>query len=58
MKYSSDLKLGEGLCIFTSPFISQILDFNDRAVALIFILIYFEWRDTENQQFFAVNYST
>jgi len=49
MKYSSDLNLGEGLCIFTPPFISQILDFIYWTV-LIFILIYFEWRDTENQQ--------
>ena len=31
------------------PFISQILDFIYRTV-LTFILIYFEWRDTENQQ--------
>ena len=31
------------------PFISKILDFICRMV-LIFILIYFEWRDTENQQ--------
>ena len=30
-------------------FISQILDFI-YWTALIFILIYFEWRDTENQQ--------
>ena len=32
------------------PFISQILDLICRMV-LIFILIYFEWRDTENQQY-------
>ena len=31
------------------PFISQILDFICRMV-LILILIYFEWRDTENRQ--------
>ena len=31
------------------PFISQILDFIYRTV-LVLILIYFEWRDTENQQ--------
>ena len=31
------------------PFISQILDFICRMV-LILILIYFEWRDTDNQQ--------
>ena len=32
------------------PFISQIPDFIYCTV-LIFILIYFEWRDTENQQY-------
>ena len=33
------------------PFISQILDFIYQMVLiLILILIYFEWRDTENQQ--------
>ena len=37
-KYSSDLNLGESICILTS------FHFPD----LIFILIYFEWRDTEN----------
>ena len=47
-KYSSDLNLGEGL-YNVSPFISQILDFIYWTV-LIFILIYFEWRDTENHQ--------
>ena len=35
---------------YLPPFISQILDFIYRIV-LIFILIYFEWRDTENQQY-------
>ena len=44
MKYSSDLNLGEGLIVYVPPFISQILDFT------YFILICFEWRDTENQQ--------
>ena len=34
---------------YVPPFISQILDFTYWTV-LIFILIYFEWRDTENQQ--------
>ena len=34
---------------YLPPFISQILDFIYWTV-LIFILIYFEWRDTENQQ--------
>ena len=35
--------------VYLPPFISQILDFICRMV-LIFILTYFEWRDTENQQ--------
>ena len=35
--------------VYLPPFISQILDFICRMV-LIFILIYFEWRDTVNQQ--------
>ena len=35
--------------VYLRPFISQILDFIYRKV-LIFILIYFEWRDPENQQ--------
>ena len=35
--------------VYLRPFISQILDFMCRMV-LIFILIYFEWRDMENQQ--------
>ena len=35
--------------VYLPPFISQILDFTYRMV-LIFILIYFEWFDTENQQ--------
>ena len=34
---------------YLPPFISQIQDFICRMV-LIFILIYFGWRDTENQQ--------
>ena len=34
---------------YLPPFISQILDFVYWTV-LIFILVYFEWRDTENQQ--------
>ena len=33
--------------VYLPPFISQILDFICRMV-LIFILIYFEWRDTAN----------
>ena len=35
--------------VYLPPFISKILDFISRMV-LIFILTYFEWRDTENQQ--------
>ena len=35
--------------VYLPPLISQILDFICRMV-LIFISIYFEWRDTENQQ--------
>ena len=35
--------------VYLPPFISQILALNYWTV-LIFILIYFEWRDTENQQ--------
>ena len=47
--YSSDLKFGEGLCIYNS------FHFADSGLylfgtVLIFILIYIEWRDTENQQ--------
>ena len=38
--------------VYLPPFISQILDFIFQMV-LIFILIFFEWRDTENQQFQA-----
>ena len=36
--------------VYLPPFISQILDFICRMV-LIFILISFEWCDTENQQY-------
>ena len=36
--------------VYVPPFISQILDFICRMV-LIFILISFEWCDTENQQY-------
>ena len=36
--------------VYVPPFISQILDFIYWTV-LIFILIYFEWRNTENQQY-------
>ena len=37
--------------VYVPPFISQILDFIYWTV-FIFILIYFEWSDTENQQYF------
>ena len=36
--------------VYVPPFISHILDFIYWTV-LILILVYFEWRDTENQQF-------
>ena len=39
--------------VYLPPFISQILDFICRMV-LILILIYFEWRDTENPQLIRV----
>ena len=39
--------------VYVPPFISQILDFIYWTV-LIFILIYFEWRDTENQQYYGI----
>ena len=39
--------------VYLPPFISKILDFISRMV-LIFILTYFEWRDTENQQLISV----
>ena len=39
--------------VYLPPFISKILDFICRMV-LIFILIYFELRDTENQQFITL----
>ena len=39
--------------VYLPPFISKILDFISRVV-LIFISPYFEWRDTENQQYATV----
>ena len=36
--------------VYLLPFISQILDLNCRMV-LMYILIFFGWRDTENQQY-------
>ena len=41
--------------VYVPPFISQILDFISWTV-LIFLLIYFEWRDTENLQY--ANYTS
>ena len=43
--------------VYLPPFISQILDFICRMV-LIFVLIYFEWRDTENLSitFFSITF--
>ena len=35
--------------VYLPPFIPQILDFICQIV-LIYNLVYFEWRDTENQQ--------
>ena len=41
--------------VYWPPFISQILDFIFICrMVVIFILIYFEWRDTGNQQLFPV----
>jgi len=37
------------IVLFLPSFFSQILDLI-HGIVLIFILIYFEWRDTENQQ--------
>ena len=51
MKYSSDLSLGESFA-YLPPFISQILDFVYWTVLIFFI--YFEWRDTENQQYVCI----
>ena len=42
--------------VYLPPFISQILDFICRTI-LILILIYFEWRDTENQQYFGLEHN-
>ena len=39
-----------GVFAYVPPFISHILDFICEMV-LMFILIYFEWSDTENQQY-------
>ena len=45
-----DLEILARVFVYLPPFISLILDFICQMV-LIFILIYFEWRDTENQQY-------
>ena len=50
MKYSSDLTLGEGLCIFTS---FHFQDFGRYLLNGFDFFIYFEWRDTENQQYYS-----
>ena len=39
--------------VYLPPYISQILDFICR---MVFILIYFEWRDTENQQYVSIDF--
>ena len=39
--------------VYLPPFISRILDFICR-MDLIYILIYFEWRETENQQLWVI----
>ena len=44
--------LNGGRTVYVPPLIFQILDFIYWTV-LIFILIYFEWCDTENQQYIA-----
>ena len=48
-KNCCDLNLGEGLCIFTFFLFSDSGLYQLNAV-FTFILIYFEWCDTENQQ--------
>ena len=45
MKYSSDLSLGESFA-YLPPFISLLNGFD--------FFIYFEWRDTENQQYVCI----
>ena len=48
--------LGSYFFAYLSSFFSQILDLSIEQL-LIFMLIYFEWRDTENQQFQLAIYS-
>ena len=51
MKYEPDLNLGDDLYIFTS------FHFPDSGLCPLnrfdFCKIYFEWRDTENQQYYS-----
>ena len=51
MKYERDLNLGDDLYIFTS------FHFPDLGLCLLnrfdFCKIYFEWRDTDNQQYYS-----
>ena len=50
LRVTSSTQILARVFVYLRPFISQILDFICRMV-LIFILIYFGWRDTENQQY-------
>ena len=50
LRVTSSTKILARVFVYLRPFISQILYFICRMV-LIFILIYFGWRDTENQQY-------
>ena len=49
-KMAATWLLAKAWDIYLASFVSQILDFT-YWTALIFTLIYFEWRNTENQQF-------
>ena len=49
MRIISSTQILARVKVYLPPFISQILDLIGRIV-LIFTLIYFEWRDNENQQ--------
>ena len=50
LRVTSSTQILARVFVYLRPFISQILDFICRMV-LTFILIYFGWRDTENQQY-------
>ena len=52
-KNCCDLNLGESLCISTF-FLFPDSRLNPLNSFYFFILIYFEWRDTENQQFWVI----